>query len=201
MNQINDIDMWIKDNDFVDIEDNLDNCFSAMETFDPDDPYMDMEPLDDEPAASSSINNSLDLYDENRDPMFLEDVDSSPGTLNGEESNEYQECFEQFHSNYSPVSCPVPSRSFEERQKSTRSNEETFPLGGHEFDRDFRRLLSNLEQSMRRSEQSRKLLGEHRSAISVLYNNVCASTNGTNQITKGRAQLLSYMTMLGNNTL
>lgn len=185
-----DVDMWMNDHELG----NLDDCFSAMETFDPDDPYnvQEMEPLPKDPS-------SLSMSEDRRNSMLLND-------MNAEWNNEFQECFEQFHSNYSPVPSP------QDRPQETRRSRfnQTAPFGtqsnaspSEDFDRNFRRSLSNLEQSMRRSEQSRKMLGEHRSAISVLYNNITASAGGTNNNTsvRGRSQLLSYMTSLGNNTL
>ena len=185
-----DVDMWMNDHELGD----LDDCFSAMETFDPDDPYynlQEMEPLPKDPS-------SLSMCEDRRNSMLLDD-------MNAEWNNEFQECFDQFHSNFSPVTSPQ-----ERSQQNKRSGlNHTAPIStqnassSEDFDRNFRLSLSNLEQSMRRSEQSRKMLGEHRSAISMLYNNISASAGGTNNniVVRGRSQLLSYMTSLGNSAL
>jgi flagellar hook-basal body complex protein FliE len=60
-----------------------------------------------------------------------------------------------------------------------------------EFEQNFKKSLLKLEQSMKRSEESRMMLGEQRSTIS----------DGVSNMNESRSQLLSFMTNLNNTTL
>mmetsp|Transcript_15450 Transcript_15450/g.19619 ORF Transcript_15450/g.19619 Transcript_15450/m.19619 type:complete len:196 (+) Transcript_15450:48-635(+) len=64
-----------------------------------------------------------------------------------------------------------------------------------EFKKQFKQGLSKLEQSMKRTEESRKMLSQQRPAISVSSLLEGASS------TKGQYQLLSYVSQIRNSTM
>mmetsp|Transcript_18767 Transcript_18767/g.23025 ORF Transcript_18767/g.23025 Transcript_18767/m.23025 type:complete len:204 (-) Transcript_18767:141-752(-) len=99
-------------------------------------------------------------------------------------SNEYQECFEQFRTN---------SIAREQSCQSSYPNMDTLP---GEFEHRFQQSLSKLEQSMRRSERSRKMLGEQKK-----YSDVSSLTSSsvTNHIAQSQSQLRTYMSHMGGN--
>jgi hypothetical protein len=125
--------------------------------------------------------------------------------------NEFQECFEHFssdtaqvssnvHGYTNQVSVPTNLPDYSSRPMQVPSNADAVPdvcqstpsspgstgviemdTSSDEFTQHFKRSLSSLEQSMRRSEQSRLMLGEQKPAL--------------------RNALLSYMSQLGNSTM
>ena len=180
----------VVDNDEFDC---FDECFSSdlamMDSFDPDDILLDSNNFDlhlakkgKNPSCNQRRLSLLSFTDNNRDhgDLIPEDMPF----------NEYKECFEHFSSNGEHKISPDLRVTTEPQIVDASSDE---------FKRTFRQTLSKLEQSMRRSEQSRKMLGDQRS----VYSNSAGVHNAVDwSYSKGRSHLLSYMVHLrGNATI
>lgn len=175
-----------------DIEfDQFDDCFDGME---------DLEE-DAEITFDLSRRNSLAM---GCDPSIFERRHSLIGAMNTHPAdfrmsstsmptNEYRECYEHFSSNSMSSVSPTITRT----KDIYEASELPMDVASDEFKQTFKRTMMKLEESMRRSEQSRRMLGDQRSSF------ITATTLANNNETyeKGRSQLLSYFSQLGNKTI
>ncbi len=182
----NDINM-IEDIEF----DQFDDCLDGMEDLEED---ADI-------TFDFSRRNSLVM---GCDPSIFERRHSLIGAMNTNPveyrmsstsmpTNEYRECYEHFNSNNMSSVSPSITRS----KDNYEASDLPMDIASDEFKKTFKRTMMKLEESMRRSEQSRRMLGDQRSSF------ITATTFANNNDTceKGRSQLLSYFSQLGNKTI
>ena len=201
----------LDDSDKVDQFDDYFSYNDLMDCFDTEDPYFAPNSSDLEVQHNSVPLSSDPILDERRNSL-LSIMNSKRNSLYGISNvtfevpsdtplEDCQECFAQFSSD--AICEPTSAPSFYEYpERATvpdhlESHESGIDTSSDEFKQTFRKTLLNLEQSMKRSEASRLMLGEQRKAITRANNN---AFNGL--YLKGRtSQILSYMTQLGSNTL
>ena len=191
-NMIESYDINMLLNDEIDC---FDDCFThdvtAIDTLDP---YLMLNDCD--AAAQRRLSMSSNITSNDRRFSLFGSYAGTEIETPKTPQNEYQECFEQFSTNNSnqlPRTTSAPLTHVPDLCDSSELEMDTSL--DEEFEQKFQRSLSKLEESMRRSEQSRILLGGPTAVENARYNALHQSYS------KGRSQIMSFMTQLGNNTM
>ena len=185
------------------LEDQFDDClsFDADEALPSDSFYPEQEDL--YLARRHSLAFSMNsILNSRRFSMFGMNNIESDVPMESMTPNEYQECFEHFSSGSingtnqaydtrQPIAMQDPYQSSE----TTTSN----PIVG-DLNQRFQQSLFKLEELMKRSEQSRMMLGAQERNAAIFTNGGSNTNSFTGSYAKPRSQLLSYVSQLGNNT-
>ena len=209
--------MWVDEDlqDFVD-------CFSldlltnstngvalhGLDPFEDDDAIMNWEEeTDSRSNQRDRRRNSLLGYD--RRHSLLGGFERRHSLLSGCDPNFQQEALPK-----KPTSSHDPQRNQHFQQPSHQHQQEHLPptapqvfsqksqglemdSSEEEFERKFKQGLSNLEKSMKRTEESRILLSQQRPSLGMMMSLLEGASSTTKE---GQHQLLSYVSQLRNNS-